>query len=151
MAAGTAILTRPMVQTNTLEWQAFCQAKYRCENPAHEAWEDYGGRGIEFRFASFEEFIAHIGARPSADMILDRIDNDGHYEVGNVRWVTYAVSNQNKRSTKLSPAKVVQIREMYATGGINQMAIARRFGVRDSSVSRVVTKKVWKNVGELAA
>jgi hypothetical protein len=138
-------------QTNTPEFEAFCQAKYRCENPAHEAWEDYGGRGIEFRFKSFEEFIAHIGARPSADMILDRIDNDGHYEIGNVRWVTYAVSNQNKRSTKLSPAKVVQIREMYAAGGINQIEIARRFGVRDSLVSRVVTKKIWKNVGELAA
>jgi len=138
-------------QTNTPEFEAFCQAKYRCTNPTHEAWADYGGRGIEFRFTSFEQFVEHVGTRPSADTILDRIDNDGHYEIGNVRWVTYAESNQNKRSTKLSPAKVVQIRDMYATGGITQMEIARRFGVRDSLVSRVVTKKIWKNVGELDA
>ena len=138
-------------QRNTPEYSIFTDAKGRCMNPKHHAFADYGGRGIEFRFVSFEEFIAHIGARPSADMVLDRIDNDGHYEIGNVRWAIWAVSNQNQRSTKLTPAKVVQIREMYAAGGITQTEIAQRFGVRDSLVSRVVTKKIWNNVEEKLA
>lgn len=61
--------------------------KYRCINKHHSSWKHYGGRGIEFRFSSFAEFFAELGPRPKG-LTLDRIDNDGHYEVGNVRWVT---------------------------------------------------------------
>lgn len=76
------------------EWQrknaervAFNAAKARCTNPQHRNWNNYGGRGIKFLFDSFEQFIAHIGTRP-AGRSLDRIDNSGHYEPGNVRWAT---------------------------------------------------------------
>jgi len=66
---------------------SFREAKRRCTDPNHPDFERYGGRGIEFRLTSPEELIAGIGARP-AGATLDRIDANGHYEIGNLRWAT---------------------------------------------------------------
>lgn len=71
-----------------VEATAYQSAKQRCINPSNPSYSDYGGRGIEFRFRNFGEFLRHIGRRPTKYHQLDRIDNDGHYEVGNVRWAT---------------------------------------------------------------
>lgn len=74
----------------------------RCTNPNLDRYKDYGGRGItvcDRWLNSFEAFYADVGDRPD-DMFLDRIDNDGNYEPGNVRWVTRAQSNLNTRRCK---------------------------------------------------
>ena len=39
-------------------------------------------------FNSFEEFLEEIGPKPSKHHTVDRIENDGHYAPGNVRWLT---------------------------------------------------------------
>lgn len=88
-------------QTNTPEYQAFKNAKGRCTNPNNKYFTDYGGRGIEFRFPNFEEFLAHIGPKPSDKHSLDRIDNEGHYEIGNIRWATSREQCGNQRSSVL--------------------------------------------------
>jgi hypothetical protein len=49
------------------------------------------------RFKSFEALIADIGFKPSPKLSLDRIDNSGHYEPGNVRWSTPEVQVLNRR------------------------------------------------------
>lgn len=64
-------------------------AKARCNNPKHQAFNRYGGRGIQFKFSSFNEWLEHLGPRPIG-YEQDRIDNDGHYEPCNVRWVDYS-------------------------------------------------------------
>lgn len=80
-----------------VEKTAYNGAKDRCNNPKNAKFHRYGGRGIEFRFASFEEFIQTLGPRPSKTHSLDRYpNNDGHYELGNVRWATYTDQNRNK-------------------------------------------------------
>src|SRR5690348_7077272 len=40
------------------EYLAFRNAKDRCNNPRHYAYRNYGGRGIEFRFTDFSEFLS---------------------------------------------------------------------------------------------
>ena len=80
----------------TPEYRAFVMAKSRCTNPNVKSWTDYGGRGIEFRFTSFEQFFAHIGPRPTPKHSVDRIENNGNYEVGNVRWATRSEQEKNK-------------------------------------------------------
>jgi hypothetical protein len=83
----------------TSEYQAYSTAKCRCTNPQHKQYASYGGRGIEFKFDSFMDFYTHMGDKPSSRYSLDRIDNDGHYEVGNVRWATRREQSGNRRCT----------------------------------------------------
>jgi hypothetical protein len=72
----------------------------RCLNPNHSSYPNYGGRGItvcgSWRM-SFTAFLADVGSRPSPEHSLDRIDNDGNYKPGNVRWATRAEQSENRR------------------------------------------------------
>lgn len=81
-------------------WQSL---KNRCHNPNDRGYRNYGGRGIqvcdEWR-ESFMAFFEHVGPRPSTEHSLDRIDNNGNYEPGNVRWVTRTEQNRNTRRTR---------------------------------------------------
>lgn len=83
------------------EYLAFRNAKNRCNRPQDVRYEHYGGRGIKFRFSSFAEFLDTIGRRPSSKFSLDRIDLDGHYEPGNVRWATRKAQANNKTNNIL--------------------------------------------------
>ena len=86
----------------TPEWNSFHGAKKRCNPKFIKDWPNYSGRGIEFRFKSFEEFFAEVGPRPEPkfDYSLERIDNNGHYEKGNVRWATKKQQARNRRCDK---------------------------------------------------
>lgn len=73
----------------------------RCTNTTRPAYSNYGGRGItvcERWKKSFEDFLADVGERPSLGHSLDRIDNDGNYEAGNVRWATRTQQMRNARN-----------------------------------------------------
>lgn len=87
------------VGRQTPEHKAYCHAKERCNNPNVKNYSHYGGRGIEFRFTSFDQFFSELGKRPSKEHSLDRINNNGHYEVGNVRWATRSQQVNNRRPT----------------------------------------------------
>lgn len=80
-------------------YKAFLTAKERCRNPKNHKFRIYGARGIEFRIPSFEAFIEHLGPRPKG-MSLDRVNNDGHYELGNLRWATPKQQSNNRRIKK---------------------------------------------------
>jgi hypothetical protein len=80
------------------EYNSYMAAKMRCRNPNYEHYQCYGGRGIEFRFSSFQEFLACVGPKPSKRHSLDRYpDKNGHYEAGNLRWATKKQQTKNRR------------------------------------------------------
>lgn len=86
----------------TKEYRAWSHIIGRCRNPGDGGWEHYGARGVcvsEEWAQSFEAFFAHVGAAPSPQHSIDRIDNNGHYEPGNVRWATSAQQSRNTRRT----------------------------------------------------
>jgi hypothetical protein len=87
-----------------VEYQAYANAKARCSNPNHPQWPDYGERGIQFLFESFEQFLDHVGPRPRG-LTLDRIDNDSHYMIGNVRWATWDEQARNRRPRRKTERK----------------------------------------------
>jgi len=71
----------------------------RCENPVHNSYADYGGRGItvceEWR-QSFETFLSNMG-EPPVGRSLDRIDNEAGYCNANCRWATPSEQARNRR------------------------------------------------------
>jgi hypothetical protein len=83
----------------------------RCEKQRDPAWPRYGGRGITVAAewhdgAAFVAWITeNLGPRPDG-CSLDRIDNDGNYEPGNVRWATAVeqAANRRKRRTRVPPS-----------------------------------------------
>lgn len=91
-------------KTRTPEYRAFHEMRKRCLNPNSRAYDRYGGRGITICgrwLNSFEAFLEDTGERPSPEHSLDRIDNNGNYEPGNVRWATASTQGNNRRSTRL--------------------------------------------------
>lgn len=74
--------------------------KARCFNEKYHKYAAYGGRGItlapEWR-DDFFAFVDGVGPRPGPSFSLDRIDNDGNYEPGNVRWATRSEQRSNTR------------------------------------------------------
>jgi hypothetical protein len=80
---------------------AYYDARRRCTNPYHLTNKiNYKDKGVKFLFESFEQFIDHIGPRPVGTS-LDRIDNEGDYKIGNVRWAIPRQQAQNKSNNKL--------------------------------------------------
>jgi hypothetical protein len=87
-------------KSRTKTHTAWKNIKQRCLNPKNNHFHDYGGRGIKICDKwknSFAAFDADIGIPPSPEHTLDRIDNNGNYEPGNVRWVTGLDQIRNRR------------------------------------------------------
>jgi hypothetical protein len=85
---------------STPEYWAWANMKQRCHNPRHPNFFRYGACGVrvcERWRRSFTAFLADVGPRPGPGYTLDRIDNLGNYEPGNVRWATWTVQNGNRR------------------------------------------------------
>ena len=80
-------------------------AKQRCENPCDPGYRNCGARGIRFEFASVTEagqYLIETYGLPERSMELDRIDNNGNYARGNLRFVSHAQNSCNRRATVLS-------------------------------------------------
>ena len=86
----------------------------RCRNERNASFRHYGGRGIQvcpdwhgipeglLRYIAWIE--ANLGPRPEGNYpsglplySIDRINNDGNYEPGNLRWATVSQQQRNKR------------------------------------------------------
>ena len=86
----------------TPEYRIWDSMVRRCHNPKHQAFKDYGGRGITVcaSWRKFENFFQDMGRAPPG-MWLDRINNNGNYEPGNCRWATPTQQGRNKRTNRL--------------------------------------------------
>lgn len=75
----------------------------RCNDPKHRAYKNYGARGIKV----CEEWQNNIGSFINwaenngyvKGLQLDRIDNDGHYEPSNCRFIKVKENLNNRRNT----------------------------------------------------
>lgn len=93
----------------TKEYQTWAGIIQRCLNPNHKRYKDWGGRGIRVcnDWLKFENFLAYLKAnnmypKPTG-LSIDRIENNGNYEPGNIRWATHSQQqcNQRPRSRKI--------------------------------------------------
>lgn len=129
-------------------YRLWIRLKERCLNPRWHAFHYYGGRGVTLfepwvtDFPAFRNYIVSALGEAPRRTTLDRIDNSRGYEPGNLRWATNAMQAQNRRSVKLSIATVDAIRGRVRSGE-PQRSIARDFQVNQSTISRVVTQRLW--------
>ncbi len=99
---------KPKISTLHEEYPIWAAIKDRCLNPNNQSYKYYGGRGIKIFIDwenSFESFFNYIGKRPSPKHSIDRIDVNGNYEPGNVRWATIKQQANNKRNSKKKEVK----------------------------------------------
>lgn len=103
----------------------FCRIHNRCENPDNQDYCNYGGRGIcvgpEFAFTDegYNNFITYMyplfmqtaeeciangiyrdldeAINSTRSLSIDRIDVNGNYTIGNIRWATRTTQNINRR------------------------------------------------------
>ncbi len=86
------------------EYVIWCGIKQRCFNPKCKEYRLYGARGIILCDAwkhDFKAFYEYIGPRPTKHHSIDRIDSNGNYEPGNVRWATHLEQANNVRSNTI--------------------------------------------------
>lgn len=88
----------------------FRAIKQRCMNPNNTNYPKYGGRGIEYKLTTYKDLIKYLGEKPQG-YTLDRINNDGHYELSNLRWATYKEQAANRR-----PAAMREDNQVGITG-----------------------------------
>lgn len=81
----------------------FHKMEDRCNNPKNPSFKNYGGRGIQNKFKSSIEFVEYVTNTLQIDprgLTVDRINNNGNYEPGNIRFVSQKINNNNKRNRK---------------------------------------------------
>jgi len=89
----------------------------RCYDPVDKDYKNYGARGItvydkwlrkrdgilcQEGFWRYAEYIENLEKPSELHNSLDRINNNGNYEPGNLRWATKTTQNTNKRPFKNS-------------------------------------------------
>lgn len=93
---------------------SYTAMKQRCLNPKNTNYKYYGGRGIKVHDAwvhSFQAFVDDLGLRPDGKT-LDRIDHNGNYEPGNVRWA----NKHEQAANRSSSTKMVGVKYNSFTG-----------------------------------
>jgi phosphodiesterase/alkaline phosphatase D-like protein len=86
--------------SNSRTYKSWVAMNSRCYNSKSISYKYYGGRGItvcdEWRH-DFMKFYEDLGERPPKTS-LDRLDHNGNYEPGNVRWANKYEQAANTRS-----------------------------------------------------
>lgn len=124
--------------------------KQRCHNPTSAGYKNYGGRGIyvcpEWK-NNFQKFVTDVGAKPSPQHSIERINNNGPYSKDNCKWVLPSEQIHNRRDSKLTSA---QILEIYNTRrDIPARHWAKEFGVTTKTIFNIRSKNYSKAVTEL--
>jgi hypothetical protein len=128
----------------TPEYRAWSSMRSRCNDTSSRDYPKWGGRGIRVspRWDDFQLFLADVGNRPSRLHSLDRIDNRGNYEPGNVRWATAKEQAENRRSTTLVE---------YAGQRLTVSEWARRLGLPQATLWNRLFQLKWPLERALAA
>ena len=131
--------------TGTPELRVWHHIRDRTLNPRCPYYKDYGGRGIKLHGPWRESFVAFldyvvstIGLRPGPEYSLDRKDNNGNYEPGNIRWATAKEQAANKRPRSKFPGERV-----FRGKTQNLNAWAKEYGINVCTLRTRIYNQGW--------
>jgi hypothetical protein len=135
-------------------WQAM---KQRCYNPKHALYSTYGGKGITVCTEWLNDVNAFIswglthgwepGKHLDKDMLSDSQNTTRVYSPTTCQFITATenVQYSSRRSNflhnariKLTPTDVLDIKQLYAAGTINQYRLASQFNVTQTTIWRAI-------------
>lgn len=128
------------------------EMRARCERSSHARFSRYGGRGIKVfeAWSDYQVFFEYVSPTYKRGMQLDRINNDGNYEPGNVRWVDCSKNVRNSSCVKINESDAGVIKSLLANG-VRQKNIADMFQISKYLVHDIARGRTWKDVSmELA-
>jgi hypothetical protein len=119
----------------SLTYISWRDMKRRCLRSSCREWKYYGGRGIALdpRWWDFKNFLEDMGEKPDREHTIERIDNDGDYELSNCKWATQEEQNRN-RSNTYTAEEDQRLRDAISNG-LNFTQIAPLVGRSRSSVT----------------
>lgn len=116
----------------------------RCYNPTSNRYESYAGRGITVceRWHDVEAFLEDVGEPPPGKTI-ERKNNSGNYEPGNVRWATPTDQARNRRSSLLIEhnGATKTLAEWCELLGLKYRTIWYRLRVANWSTARALSQR----------
>ena len=123
--------------------------KDRCVREKNPHYKYYGGRGIEFRFASplaMAEWVRDNLGYPKQGESIDRIKNEEHYEPGNLRWATTKQQANNKRRYAVDDygARVRRLREARSDYTEQTIRTLVKQGLTDE---QIIARRKWDGCG----
>jgi len=118
-------------ESKTPEYQAWIRMRQRCLDPDIDNYANYGGRGISVSpdwVNDFPRFLTDVGPKPTPKHSLDRIDVNGNYEPGNVRWATAREQQWNQRHTRMVErnGELVPAAKLAYEAGVHVNTLMRR-------------------------
>lgn len=131
-------------------WQ---NMRTRTNNPNYEHYKHYGGRGIssdtyiyfiDFYDDLYDSYQKHVESHGEDNTTLDRIDNDGNYELSNVRWATWEQQQSNTRRNRMFKA-ISPTGKIYKS--INQSHFARTFNLSDKQINACLKGRFKTHLG----
>jgi hypothetical protein len=80
------------------EYNIWAMMKQRCNNPKAANYVNYGAKGLQVceRWAKFAVFLEDMGAAPTLQHTLDRMDNSKGYSPDNCRWADVETQQNNR-------------------------------------------------------
>lgn len=131
------------------EYTSWLNMKSRCGNPKNHRYYRYGGRGIKVCdewLNSYKSFLSDVGRKPTPAHTLDRINNDGNYEPGNVRWATDEEQKNNRSDNKILAyhGKTLTIAQWSRVIGISNCMLWTRVNKYGWSVDDAMTRTKMK-------
>lgn len=132
------------LSTRTPLYRLWVQIRSRCHDQNRRDFKHYGGRGVRVcsQWDDFTQFEADVGPHPGGKLTLDRRDTNRDYEPGNVRWATRQTQARNRNYCTLDKPTADRLRSEYVRGVVKQSDLARKYGVSQSLVSKIV---LWRN------
>ena len=120
--------------SRTKAYRTWLGMKTRCLNPKSKKYKNYGGRGIticaEWKddFAAFFAYVSKLEHFGEDGYSLDRIDNNGNYEPGNVRWADKKTQLRNTRNNVIVEyeGEKMILTDAAKASGINFDTLRRR-------------------------